>query len=238
MSDIEERIVASSRGYSISNTEALNGYVQEMNVVVDEFNREKSNLLVWLQKRIRHNQADFTELFDNGIWRESIRCPDQNIQRYYHSLTQMKPFNRISEVEIINPDQEGVQIAQVFHILRNIEINDLSSYEFIALVLGCLVDLLIIILTYSKPSGSSPLSFSSWDEYFSMPEREALTRFFVHGKGKKGYFYIPRGETSLIELLLPPESDNVITFKGKVAWWEKLFIVPAHIREQGDGSGF
>ena len=235
---IEKRIVAGSRDYSIDNAEALNGYIQKMNVVVDEFNREKTNLLAWLRERIRHNKRDFTENFSNGIWEEYIRCPDHNIQSHYNSLSAMAPFNRISTVDIINPDRKGVQVLQVFYILRDFDIANISPYEFIALLLGMIVDFIIFILTYSKPRGSPPSSFSSWDEYFSMSEHEALTKFFVHGRGKKGYFYIPRGEKKLIALLLPPESDNVLVFKGKVSWWKKLLTIPTHIRKQGDGLGF
>ena len=230
----------SLRAYSVSNAEALNRYAQELNGIIDAFDKNKESLLKnFLKGRVKHNIPGFTETFDNGIFREEIRCPDHNIERYYHYLSGMTSFNKIPPIDISNPDRKGVQVMQAFDMLANYIRGDFSSSSgHAALLFGLFVDILIFVFTYSRPNTLPPGGFRSWAQYFPFNEYQQLLKFIKVGKGRKGHLYIPINKDYLTASMMPLMSDGLVTYKGTIPWWLALFTVPDHIRKQGNRSCF
>ena len=236
---VHKDITADSfREYSVFNAEALNDHAQKLNGIIKDFDEHKKNLLGFLRDRIRHNTPGFSETFDNGIFREDIRCPDNDIERYLHYLDGMASFNEISTVNILNPNRTGVQVSQAFDMLVNLLSFDFSNQEFLALLLALLVDLLIISLTYSRPNSSPPASLPSWPEYFLLNEYQELMKLLKLDKGGKGHFYIPTNKDYLIASMVPLLSDDLIIYQGRIPWWLAPFLVPDYIREQNNSSCF
>ena len=226
------------RNYSIDNAELLNGYAQDMNAIIDGFNKERYSLLSWLQHRLRHNEPGFSERFDDGIFREDIRCPDEEIKSHYDYFKQTASFNKLPPVKILTPDKSGVQVTQSFDMFLKLIKFELSAYEFLALVFAIFIDLMIFMLAYTKPNSSPPTPFSSWSKYFSGGEHKELMKFFVISKAKRGHFYIPVNRTDLTEIMIPLIANDMVVFKRRIFWGEELFRVPQDIRAQANGSRF
>ena len=80
-------------GYTADNVKKLNIYVQKMNAITRDFNRNKRDrLLGWLHKRNEHNNPRYIEYFDDGKRQGYIRCPDEGIKDYYYSLYGLEPL--------------------------------------------------------------------------------------------------------------------------------------------------
>ena len=225
--------------YTASNVKALNGYVQEMNVITWDFNENKrERLLGWLDRRNKHNNPEYMEHYDDGRREGYIRCPDEEIKDYYGTLINLKPFGELPPIKIADPNKLGVQVIQAINSLLELAEGNFFSNEFYALVFAVFTDVLIFMIAIVPPISSPPPPFTRWSEYFPNSEHKKLLKYIDLSEGEKSNFYIPSYENDLIASMLPLLANGLAVYKGKIPRWQEWFVVPSHIRAYGDGSGF